>query len=165
MGQPIDEKLSYDANGYNWDKRVALKGDTSAGYAGGAGAWRQVNSNPPWTHYLGETVADVTSQAIGTYYKYLDMATFRQLGLHLIIGGAGVATVTVEASMQDDNTAPASITDWHDVTSALFGSASFTASDFLVDQARKLASAKWVRVKVVVSADVVDYTIYSRRSW
>lgn len=160
----VDERLTYDDNGNYFDKRVSLKG-SSDGYSEGVGAWRKVDVNPEWTHYAGETVVDVTGQAIGTYNYYLDMATFRQLGLQLVIGGAGTTTVTVEATMQDDGTAPGSITDYHDVTSALFGAASFTASDFLVDNAKVLASAKWVKIKVVVTADVVNYTIYSRRSW
>jgi len=164
MGQPIDEKLSYDANGVYWDKRVSLKG-SSAGYAEGGGSWRFTSTNPPWTHYLGQTVADETGQAIGTYYKYIDMATFSELGLHFVFGGAGTVTLTVEASMQDNGTAPGSITNWHDITLDVFGSASFTASDFIVDNAGKLALAKWVRVKIVVSGAVADYAIYSRQIW
>jgi len=164
MGLPIDEKLSYDANGAYWDKRVSLKGG-SAGYAEGTGAWRQFSTNPPWTHRVGETLVSVASKAVGTYYYPIDMDTYRQLGLQLVIGGAGVATVTVEASMQDDGTAPGAITNYRDVTLGVFGSANFIASDFLVDNARKLASARWVRVKVVVSVDVADYTIYTRRTW
>jgi hypothetical protein len=163
MGRPVDEKLSYNANGSYWDKRVALQG-SSAGYSTGAGTWSTKDANPPWTHYAGETLADLTGVAIGTYNYYLDMATFRQLGLQFVFGGAGTVTLTVEASAQDDGTAPASVA-YKDVTNAVFGSASFPSSDFIVDDARFLASAKWVKVKVVVSGATADYTIYSRRSW
>ena len=120
----------------------------------------------PEDHYVPETLADVTDGTDGTYYYYVDMDSYRKCGFQLVLdGGSGTVTVTIEATLQDDGTAMSSCT-YVDVTSDVFGSASFTASDILVDNAEALSVAKYVRVKVVANtsgADDADWTIYHKR--
>lgn len=123
------------------------------------------NSTP--YQYISETLADVTDGAdtAGTYY-YVNMDSYRKGGWQLILdGGSGTVTVTVEATIQDDGTAMASCT-YEDVSSDVFGSASWTADALLLDNAEALAVAKYVRFKVVAAtggADDADWTIYHVR--
>ena len=122
--------------------------------------------DPISQHYVTETLASVTNGADETYYYYVDMNGYRKAGFQLTLnGGSGTCTVTVEGSIQDDGTAPASCA-YLDITSATFGAANFTASNVLIDNDEKLACFKYVRLKVVAStgdADDADWTIYSKR--
>jgi len=160
--QTIDERLTYEQNGNKWDKRVTLAGASS-----GAGL-RVMDVSPIWTHKRPQTLAEVTNGADGTYTYYVDMDGYRHLSLSLVLdGGSGSVTVTVEATAQDDGSAPGDCA-YTDVTNAVFGAATFTASNFLSDSARKLAGAKFVKVKVVAStgaADDADWSIYARQTW
>jgi hypothetical protein len=116
--------------------------------------------------YESETLAAVTDGTDGTYYYYVDMAGYKQLGLQLIIGaGSGSVTVTVEGTTQDDGTAQASCT-YIDVTNGIYGAANFTASAALYDSDRKCGNFKYLRVKVVANtggADDGDWTIFSKK--
>lgn len=127
--------------------------DVSIGgtYNPSAGSSNTTETNPIWNQNLGETIVDVTNETDGTNEYYVDMDGYAGLNLQLIIsGGSGTMTVTVEASAQDDGTAAASVT-YIDVTSDVFGSASFTASTYLFDSAKVLGGAKFVKVKTVSS--------------
>lgn len=125
-------------------------------------------TDPISTHHVEDTVVDVTNGADGTYNYYLDMDGYSSLGLQLVLsGGSGTVTVTVETSIQDDGTAPASVT-YVDVTSDAYGVASFTVSDMLNDSAGFFGQFKYVKVKVVAAtgaADDADWTIYSKRKY
>lgn len=127
---------------------------------------RMKEADPESTHYISETLADVTDGADATYYYYVDMDSYRKGGWQLVLdGGSGTCTVTVEATLQDDGTAMASCT-YEDMSSDVFGSASWTADAVLLDNAEALAVAKYVRFKVVAStggADDADWTIYHVR--
>ncbi len=122
--------------------------------------------DPIDTKYVGDVVADVTNGVDATYTYYLDMSSFRKLGLQLEInGGSGTVTVTIEGTIQDDGTAAASCT-YQDIGSATFGAASWTADAMLIDNAEKLACYKYIKIKVVAStggADDGDWTIYAKR--
>jgi len=114
------------------------------------------------------TLASVVNGTDGTYYYYVDMAEYRELGLHLILdGGSGSVTVTVEGTMQDDGTDPASCT-YADISSAVYGSASWTASAVLMDSSKLAGQCKYVRVTVVAStagANDADWTIHVKQVW
>lgn len=127
---------------------------------------RVSNLVPVFSQHVEETVAAVTNETDGTNYYYLDMDGYSGLNLQLIIsGGSGTMTVTVEATLQDDGTAAASCT-YVDITNDVFGSASFTSSTILFDDAKILGGSKYVRIKTVSStggANDADITIYAKR--
>mgnify|MGYP001548464897 CR=1 FL=1 len=137
-----------------------------AGYDPGTDSNKMFEINPLSEHHVEETLADVTNGADGTYYYYVDMDGYKHFSSQLeLSGGSGTCTVTVEATNQDDGTAAASCT-YQDVTSGLFGSASFTASNFLI--ADTAQSFKYIRYKVVASttgADDADWTIYHKKQY
>ena len=137
-----------------------------AGYDSGLDAIRVINVQGVEDAHLEEILAEVVNGADGTYYYYVDMDGFRKGGFQLTIsGGTGTCTATVEGTLQDDGTVPASCT-YQDITNATFGAASYTASTMLIDNAEKLACYKYVRIKIVAStggADDADWTIYHNR--
>jgi len=139
---------------------------TQPAFDGATNSIRYNDVSPESTQYIPETLADVTDGTDGTYYYYVNMDSYRKGGWQLILdGGSGTVTVTVEATLQSDGTAMSSCT-YEDVTSDVFGSASYTADDILLDNAEALAVAKYVRIKVVAStsgSDDADWTIYNLR--
>lgn len=116
-------------------------------------------------YYVFTPIA-VTNGTDGTYYYYYEMNGYKQLGIQLIIGaGSGSVTATVEGTMQDDGTAQASCT-YKDVTNALYGAASFTASNVLFDTNTKCGNFKYLRVKIVANtggAGDGDWTIFAKK--
>lgn len=125
--------------------------------------------NPIWSRYSGSTLADVTNDTDGTDSYYITNDGFSINGFHMVLdNGSGTVTVTIEASMQDDGTA-ASSAAYVDVTQAVFGQASFTGADspaYIVDDVGMLATAKFIKVKVVTStggSNDADFTIYHKR--
>lgn len=145
--------------------KTSLGAPTGVSYIGKVVTYEQAAFFPQGTS-SSRTLADVTNGADGTYYYYIDMEGYRESVYQLELnGGSGTVTVTVEGSVQNDGTAADSC-EYDDVTSATFGSASFTSSTTLVDNASKLAVFKYVRIKVVAAtgaADDADWTIYHRR--
>ena len=139
---------------------------TSSSFTTATKSDRVEEIDPTTQHFVGETLVSVTNETDGTNNYYVDMAGFAGLDLQLVIsGGSGTMTVTVEASAQDDGTAAASCT-YTDVTSDVFGSASFTASTYLFDDAKVLGGSKYVKVKTVSStggANDADITVYSKK--
>ena len=127
---------------------------------------RKEEIDPTSQHYVTETLAEIVDGADATYYYYVDMNGYRKGSFQLILsGGSGTCTVTVEGTIQDDGTVPASCT-YQDITNDTFGAASYTATTVLVDDAEKLAGFKYVRLKVVASttgADDADWTLYHKR--
>jgi hypothetical protein len=126
--------------------------------------------NPLNMQYVGETLLDLTNIAqTTTAYAYLDMAGYRYFSLQGETSGAtptDVLTVTVEATNQDDGTAAASCT-YQDVTTSLFGVASWVDTDFfgIVDTA---GAFKYVRVKYNTSTgggNDADLTVYAKRMY
>jgi hypothetical protein len=137
-----------------------------AGYQAATNLIRVAEVDPLSEHHVEETLASVTNGTDDTYYYYTDMDGFRDLALQLVLdGGSGTVTVTVEATEQDDGTAPASCS-YQDVTNAWFGAANFTASAILLNTNYSALIAKYVRVKVVANtggADDGDWTIFGKR--
>jgi hypothetical protein len=132
----------------------------------GANNVKGAEQRPLNTTFIAETLAEVTNGTDGTYYYYVDMDTFRKTGWQLVLdGGSGSVTATVEGTIQNDGTAMSSCA-YEDVTSDLFGAASFTADALLVDNAEALAVCKYVRIKIVAStggSNDADWTIYHAR--
>ena len=137
-----------------------------AGYSSTTGATNVSEVDPLSEHHVETTPADVTNGADGTYYYYLDMDGYKALGLQLVLnGGSGTVTVTVECTLQDDGTAPASC-NYHDVSNTVYGAANWTASAVLFDSNYILGQCKYVRIKVVADtsgADDADWTIFAKR--
>ena len=135
-----------------------------AGYTWATQSLRVEEIDPIPEKYVSETLAAVTNGADGTYYYYFDMNSFRYFAIQSTLnGGSGTATMTCEATIQDDGTAPASCT-YIDVTNDLFGVASTTASDMWV--ADEVNAFKYVRVKIVAAtgaADDADWTLYLKK--
>ena len=132
-----------------------------------AGNFNRVSEvDPLSSHHVEETLADVTNGADDTYYYYFDMDGFQYWATQATLsGGSGTVTVTVEATIQDDGTAPASCT-YVDVTNDLFGVASITASDILAADTPQ--AYKYVRIKVVAAtgaADDADWTLYNKKMY
>jgi hypothetical protein len=158
----IDEAKTYEADGDKFNKRVQIAGTSSA-----SGALPVTDVDPDYMHFEPDKLADVTNGDDGTYTYYVDMSAHYQFGLQAILdGGSGTVTVTIEATMQADGTAPASCA-YDDVTNDVFGAASFTASFFKVDTNNILKNAKYVKVKVVAAttaANDADWTLYATRT-
>lgn len=127
---------------------------------------RTFEINPLSEHHVEETLVDEENGTDGTYYYYVDMDGYKHFSAQMELnGGSGTVTATVEATNQDDGTAAASCT-YQDVTNALFGAASFTASNFLI--ADTALSFKYVRYKIVAStggANDADWTIYHKKQY
>lgn len=111
-------------------------------------------------------LAAVTNGTDATYYYYIDMDGYDKLAWQYILsGGSGTITLTVEGTVMDDGTASASKT-WLDVTNALFGSASFTATGLTYDYLGKAGCFKELRVKAVANtggANDADWTIHIKK--
>ena len=135
-----------------------------AGYTWATQSNRVEEIDPLSQQFVTETLAAVTNGTDATYYYYFDMNGFKYFALQSTLnGGSGTVTLTAEATIQNDGTAPASCT-YVDVTNDLFGVASTTASDMWV--ADEVNAFKYVRVKVVAStggANDGDWTIYLKK--
>lgn len=122
--------------------------------------------DPLDTRGIAETVIDETNIADGTYYRYVSMDNYRKGFFQLELdGGSGTMTVTVEATVQDEDVAPASRA-YQDITLATFGVSSFTSDAILADNSEKLAGYPYIRFKAVAStgaSDDADVTIYGYR--
>jgi hypothetical protein len=124
--------------------------------------------DPLSSHYVGETLADVTNETDATNYYYMDMAGFKYFSVDVNTGGTAptsTLTVTIEAGNQDDGTAPASIF-YTDVTQDWFGVASVVDTDFRWEMDTPKA-IKYVRIKTVTAGggNDQDYAIYAKRMY
>jgi len=136
------------------------------GYDLGTDSVKGFEISPLSSHHVEETLANVTNGVDGTYNYYVDMDGYRNFALQTTLnGGSGTATMTIEATLQDDGTAAASCT-YVDVTTALFGAASYTASAYhIVDTP---VSIKYLKVKIVAAtgaADDADWTLYFKKMY
>ena len=131
-------------------------------------AARVEETQPLSQAYVSETLANSgTVSSTADYYYYVDMAGFRKSGFQfeVTLGGSSVVAITVEGTMQDDSTAPASCS-YQDVTDDVFGVASFTGDDIAIDNDEKLAAFKYVRIKVAYTDDAdSSWIIYHKRWW
>lgn len=129
---------------------------------------RTAEQDPLNFAFQPEKLVAVTNGTDGTYTYYVDLATFRKGAIQLLLdGGSGSVTVTVEGSCQDDGTAPASC-NYVDITNALFGAATFTASNILFDKEGYFTGLKYLKIKVVADttgANNADWTIFVNKVW
>ena len=117
--------------------------------------------------YVSETLANESAASTADYYYYVDMAGFRKSGYQFeaTLGGSSVVAITVEGTMQDDGTAPASCA-YQDVTNDVFGVDSFTGDDIAIDNDEKLTAFKYVRIKVAYTHNAdSSWVIYHKRWW
>lgn len=113
--------------------------------------------------YVKNQLAAITNGADETYYYYLSMDEYRFAAIQCTLdGGSGSVTVTIEGSVENENT-PASAA-YQDITSSFFGVASITASGMFIFDTP--VPFRWIRVKVVANtagADDADWTIDAKR--
>lgn len=147
-----------------------------AAYSWTSDAVKTLEQDPLSEHHDEETVADVTDGTDDTYYYYLDMDGYCDLGAQVWAQGSGAGDavdITLECSIQDDGTAPASC-DYIDCTSDLTGVASLDADDAVAAEDLWLTallghcaagSNKYIRFKVVSTTgdDTGDWTIFAKR--
>lgn len=120
-------------------------------------------------YFNGWPLANETNLAddVTPYYWYLDMDTFRKMGLHLhLVCTAGSLVATVQATGLNDGTPPASIgaAYWEEKTNDVFGVANVTATattvtKILSDAAEKLSVVKWVRLAVLITGTSGSNTV------
>lgn len=150
--------LQSDVNGY---LKVAPKSYDSV-----SDTTKVTSQNPEHSQHVEETLADVTNETSATNFYYLDMDGYRYFSFQVETSGTtpvDTLTVTIEATNQDDGTAAASCT-YQDVTSALFGVASWVDTD-LFAICDTPCPFKYVRIKTVTAggSNDADYTIYAKR--
>jgi hypothetical protein len=138
--------------------------DASHTYPTQSNRSEEIDPANQWYEY--STLAAVTNGTDGTYYYYIPMAGYMRLDMQAeLSGGTGTVTLTVEGSIQADGTAPASLT-YQDVTNLAYGSASFTATNMLIDNTQLFGAFNYVRVKIVAAAtNTADWTIYIKKTW
>lgn len=107
-----------------------------------------------------------------TYYYYLPILHHQKMGIQFewtAGAGGGTATLTVEATCMGINqattTSDYSTLTYQDVTSAVFGSASYTDDCFLIDNAGKFSCCTYVRLKLIVANKDAStaWDIYTRQ--
>lgn len=134
-------------------------------YDAGVSAYKNFEVAPMDSHYSTIDMSQTAAVAGGsTYSYYIDMAGYSYLSLqYSSLVGSYTKTLTVQASLQDDGTAPGSIAaaGWYDVTASWFGgvggATSYTAATLLEKDTP--VTVKWVRVQVAVGAGAnVDNT-------
>jgi len=131
-----------------------------ASYSSSSNAERVEEINSLNQQYVYEET-ELTNIASGTTgYIYFDFDGFKSSAIQTIISGAGTLTYYLEATCQNDGTAPASCT-YQDVTTDLAGSASFTASD--IHFLDTTLPVKYLRLKYVTTVDVTNLTVYSKK--
>lgn len=128
---------------------------------------RSTEVDPISAHHESSTIIDETSidNAGNPYYAYIDMDGARCLGVQGEIAlTLDTIAVTVEATIQDDGTAPASC-DYQDITNAVAGVANFTASFMLLIDTP--LPVKYVRIAYSVAggADDADFTCYIKKMY
>jgi len=163
-GRARSSQIAAVAENDRSDLITTLNGELiTAGYSYANQNNRVGETDPISTHHVEASLATVTNGANGTYYYYVDMDGYSNMGTQLVL--TGTLVVTVEATVQDDGTAQASCT-YVDVTTDAYGVASFAASAMLNDSLGFFGQFKYVRIKVVASGGGTDdWTIYSKRKY
>jgi len=149
----------------------------SAAYDSVTGTDQTTETNGPETNYASATLADITNGTDATYLYYFGMDSFREWGIWYLLNGGAAGTgiiMTVEATWQDDGTAQSACT-YEDVSTDVLGAANITAAGgagdttgAVVDNDRFLATAKYVKIKLVVNStagDDCDWTIYLKQHY
>jgi len=126
--------------------------------------------DPLTEKHIEETLVNVTNMAQATtFYAYFDMDGYRYFALQLETSGAApvdTLTMTMECSIQDDGTAPASCT-YQDLTLDLFGVASVVDADdfWVVDTPLSVKYCRLVYTTNAGGGNDADLTAYLKRMW
>ena len=157
-------RVAATLSGVQYVMVVNEDGSEQPAYDSGTDSFKSFEVSPLSSHHVEETLADVTNETNATTNRFIDMDGFRNLGIQFEkTGGADTVTLTLEATIQDDGTAAASITDFIDVTTDLTGSASFTTDQMiLIDTPLPI---KYLKVKTVSTGggNDADYAIYIKK--
>lgn len=121
-------------------------------------------SDPIDTRDVADKLALVNIDKDALSYYYFDMAHYRHITIQLYFYAALGVGISVEASAQDDGTAPASCT-YVDVTNDWFGAPSYNA-DVILEKDTP-TTVKWVRLVVdnTGGAETEDVDVFVRRAY
>lgn len=100
---------------------------------------------------LGASGADDST----TYY-YVDMRDYSRSSMQFAKAGSGTVTWTLEATAQDLDEAKASTGTYVDVSTAVLGAATVTASALKTDSAGITGTCTFLRHKIVVASSDTD---------
>ena len=144
----------------------------SSGFSATSNSTSVTETDPNWNQHLEETLADITNETSGTTTeRYIDMDGWRKDTVQFEVDSAtDVVTLTLEATLQDDGTAPASITDWQAITQygCTIQTAASTAGSYVDDVITSIAensNFKWLMLKTVISGGTndADYRLYNKK--
>jgi hypothetical protein len=117
-----------------------------------------------WNKYHdGAPIANVATQPDATYPYYLDLDGVRELNIQLKITiGGGTVTVKFWGTTWDDGTVDSSC-EYVDVTNAMYGAASFTATGMMFDTNKLAGGFKYGKIEVVkAGGGTADWRIDAR---
>ena len=136
-----------------------------ANYIWATQANRTEEDDPIDTRDVPDVSIDGGALAEGTtYHWYIDMAHMKFLSIHWDPADAN-NTVTIEASDQDDGTAP-NACNYYDVGTLWFGAASWTAEFF--HEADTPTQVKWVHIQLVragAPAGASTHDLFTRKCY
>lgn len=170
MGYASDSQVAaVSANGDDVRRAFSRHGESyDAAHTYPTQSNRSEEIDPANQWYEFSTLVSVTNGADGTYSYYIPMASYMRLDMQAVLsGGSGTITLTVEASVQNDGTAPASLS-YIDVTNLAYGVAGFNASAMLIDNQQFFGAFSYVKVKIVANtggSDNADWTVYIKKTW
>ena len=132
------------------------------GYDTGTDSVKTFEVSPITDQHVETTLLSDVAIASGTTdYVYSDLDGYKYAAYQIVKSGAGTATFTLEATLQDDGTAAASCT-YVDVTLALTGAATASASTMWLINVPSIF--KYLRVKYVTAGGVVSgIIIYAKK--
>jgi hypothetical protein len=159
------------ANGDRVDATYNVYGEqVIAGYTWATNSIRVEEIDPISQHYVTETLAALTNIATNTTaYLYTAWNGYRYGSYQGITSGTAptdTLTCTLEATVQDDGTAPASCS-YDDITTTATGSASFVDTNFKWYLDTPFADV-YQRLKYVTSNDAgndADLTVHHKRMY
>ncbi len=99
---------------------------------------------------ITKVIAGETNKPNGTYYYYIAPDVYTKFGVGLVINGT--VTITLEATVDPDK----DNATWEDITNAIFGAATLTATNDYELTDGKLTTKTWIRFKVVCAGGGTD---------
>jgi hypothetical protein len=116
------------------------------------------------------SAGDITTSEAGdgTSYYYVDMRDYARSSMQFTKSGSGTATWTLEATSQDFQSEAASASGtFVDVSTAVLGAASVTASALKTDIAGITGTVTFLRHKLVIVSSETDtaYKLVHNKTW
>jgi len=155
------------ADGVRVRALMDLYGRWRSAYEDAAGKFIRIGEVDPLSaHYSSKTLDTAALAAATTFYEYVDMDGWRYLCMQLLPTiNTDSITMTLEATVQDDGTAPGSC-DYEDITLAFTGALSYTDTDelWVIDTP---VAFKYVRLVYVTAAGAGDslMTAHIKKMW